>query len=94
MSVNAALSLLVAIFSGAAAVCWLRSALARVAAPAGSGPYHFLGGEKDFEVYVDGVDIKRTAALQAKWNRIAAAAASVAALIQFIQSIRGALEYC
>jgi hypothetical protein len=75
--------------TGFAAFAWLRSATAKVPAPAGApaeGFQEIMSDDGSIQVNLDGVDLVRTMALQSKWNRIAAGSACIAAALQALQT--------
>ncbi|MBB4398865.1 hypothetical protein [Bradyrhizobium sp. ERR14] len=78
-------------FSIVAGLAWFRSAIGKVKVPKENGKivdYRMSLGDlpNSYQLIVDGVDVYRTAALQAWWNAGAATAASIAALLQAVQA--------
>jgi len=66
-----------AVFASIAALLWLGSTMAKAKADPAS---------TDFRIVDNGVDVLETAKLQVRWNRWAAAAASVAAACQAVST--------
>ncbi|WP_375791454.1 hypothetical protein ACE102_47965 (plasmid) [Bradyrhizobium sp. vgs-9] len=75
-----------------AAAAWFLAATVKIKVPKEGGKivdYRETVGDKpgDNQLVVDGVDVWRTSALQARWNAVAAGAACIAALFQALQAL-------